>query len=74
MSSTLNVTHDAKTLDKNNYKMLYNVECCSNKHSAKIPKENEPLGPLSQFFIAIDWDPTALHLRYQSSLEKVMMA
>lgn len=24
-----------------------------------------------QFTIAIDWDPTALHLRYQSTLERV---
>jgi len=24
-------------------------------------------------FIAIDWDPTALHLRYQTSLERVSL-
>lgn len=27
--------------------------------------------PLKDIYIAIDWDPTALHLRYQSTREKV---
>lgn len=65
--STANTTQQANLLGK---KML-NVEQCFTKNSLKLPKDNENLGPLSQFFIAIDWDPTALHLRYQSSLEKV---
>lgn len=30
-----------------------------------VPKNNE------NFTIAIDWDPTALHLRYQCTLERV---
>lgn len=62
-----NITQQANVFEKK----IHNEEQCFTKISLKLPKDNENLGPLSQFFIAIDWDPTALHLRYQSSLEKV---
>lgn len=35
-----------------------------------IPCTEEPLGP-GVAFIAVEWDPTALHLRYQASQERV---
>lgn len=32
---------------------------------------NEDLASLGNAYIAVDWDPTALHLRYQTSQERV---
>lgn len=32
---------------------------------------NEDRASLGNAYIAVDWDPTALHLRYQTSQERV---
>lgn len=32
---------------------------------------NEDRATLGNAYIAVDWDPTALHLRYQTSQERV---
>lgn len=37
-----------------------------------IPCTEEPLGP-GVAFIAVEWDPTALHLRYQASQERAFV-
>lgn len=34
---------------------------------------DDKIFPQNAAFLAIDWDPTALHLRYQSALERVCM-
>ena len=36
----------------------------------QLPCEDK-MFPQNSAFLAIDWDPTALHLRYQSALERV---
>ncbi|XP_045101683.1 ubiquitin carboxyl-terminal hydrolase 32-like isoform X2 [Portunus trituberculatus] len=38
----------------------------------QLPCEDK-MFPQNAAFLAIDWDPTALHLRYQSGLERVFM-
>lgn len=38
----------------------------------QLPCEDK-MFPQNAAFLAIDWDPTALHLRYQSGLERVSM-
>lgn len=43
---------------------------CPLPHSAEPLPAGSPDGVLN-YCIAVDWEPTALHLRYQTSLEKV---
>lgn len=40
-------------------------------HGCVIKCSEEEFGTSSSSYIAIEWDPTTLHLRYQSSQEKI---